>query len=146
MSEHGKLSLLIADDDPHIRYLMEAAAGRSGSFGRVELAEDGESAMDLLRHRDQADYPDLIVSDFSMPRMDGLELIRELKRDPHTRRIPIAIITSSNIPNDREDALAAGACAFIEKPQGLDALTRILDSLRDCCPAAASVAQRYGVE
>lgn len=142
MSGRGKLSLLIADDDPQIRYLMEAAAGRCGSFGRVEMAADGESALDLLRKRDRADYPDLIVSDLSMPRMDGLELIRELKRDPNTRRIPIAIITSSNIPNDRADALAAGACAFIEKPQGLDALTRVLDSLRGCCSTAASVAQR----
>ncbi len=142
MSERGKLTLLIADDDPEIRYLMEAAAGRCGNFGRIDVAEDGESALNLLRKRDRADYPDLIVSDLSMPRMDGLELIRELKRDPNTRRIPIAIITSSNIPNDRQDALEAGACAFIEKPQGLDALTRILDSLRDCCVSDANAAQR----
>lgn len=140
MSECGKSSLLIADDDPQIRYLMETAAERSGRFGRVEMAPDGESALILLRQRDQADYPDLIVSDLCMPRMDGIALIRELKRDPNLRRIPIAIVTSSNIPNDREDALAAGACAFIEKPQGLDALARMLDSLRGCCSTAPSVA------
>src|SRR5688572_29821880 len=127
MPEHGKISLLIADDDVHIRALIEAAADRSGGFGRIESAVDGESALNLLRTKQREDLPDLIISDLSMPRMDGLELIRELKRDPEMRRIPIAIITSSNVPNDRQHALDAGACAFMEKPQCLDALTRLLE-------------------
>ncbi len=113
---------------------MEIAAGRAGGFSRIELAPDGQVALDLVRSRSYADYPDLLISDLAMPRLDGLNLIRALKRDPQTRRIPIAIVTSSDIPNDRRDALAAGAYAFIEKPQGLEALTHVLETLRDSCP------------
>lgn len=136
MHDHGQQTLMIAEDDPQIRYLIEAAARRAGGFARIESAGDGEALLRLLREKSRDDYPDLIVSDLSMPRMTGVELIRALKRDPDTRHIPVAIITSSNIPNDRQDALESGACAFLEKPQGLDALTRLLESLRDTCLAA----------
>ncbi len=117
---------------------MEVAAGRAGGFSRIESAPDGQAALEILRNRKRSDYPDLLVSDLAMPRMDGLNLIRELKRDPHTRRIPIAIVTSSDIPNDRRDALAAGACAFVEKPRGLEALTHVLEDLRDSCLSGTS--------
>ena len=142
MGDPAKHSLLIAEDDPNIRFLMEVAANRTGAFRRVESVVDGQAALDALRQRPPADYPDLLVSDLSMPRMDGLSLIRELKRDPNTRRIPIAIITSSNVPNDRRDAMAAGACAFVEKPYGIDALTQVLEALRESFLAGASAADR----
>ncbi len=116
-----------------MRYLMEIAASRAGGFSRIELAPDGQAALDILRSRKDADYPDLLISDLAMPRLDGLNLIRELKRDPQTRRIPIAIVTSSDIPNDRRDVLAAGAYAFVEKPRGIEALTHVLETLRDSC-------------
>jgi len=133
VTDRETISLLIAEDDPHMRYLMEIAASRAGGFSRIELAPDGQAALDILRSRKDADYPDLLISDLAMPRLDGLNLIRELKRDPQTRRIPIAIVTSSDIPNDRRDVLAAGAYAFVEKPRGIEALTHVLETLRDSC-------------
>lgn len=142
MADQGKHSLLIAEDDPNIRYLIEVAADRVGGFRRIESAADGQAALELLRHREPCDYPDLLLSDLSMPRMDGLHLIRELKRDPNMRQIPIAIITSSNIPNDRRDAIAAGACAFIEKPHGIEALIDVIAALQKSCLLRTSAASR----
>jgi CheY-like chemotaxis protein len=136
MTREGKVSLLIADDDPHLRLFIEAAAERSGCFGVITTVSDGEAALQLVRHAAPGHAPDMIVSDLSMPRMTGIDLIRALKADPATRTIPVAIITSSDLPNDREEALAAGACAFESKPMRIDDLTALLRTLRHhCCEA-----------
>lgn len=142
MTREGKVSLLIAEDDPQIRYLVQTAAERSGCFHSIAAAPDGEVAWHTVRNVARGEQPDLIISDLMMPRMTGIDLIRALKRDPLTRHIPVAIITSSDVPNDREDALAAGACAFEPKPQGLERLTRLITSLRhSCCEAAVARAE-----
>lgn len=116
-----------------MRYIIEAAAKRAGCFTRIASVGDGEAALRAIRGAAPAEYPDLIVSDLSMPRMTGLELIRALKADEATRSIPIAIITSSDEPHDRDDALAAGACRFEPKPHGLEALANLLAQIRTSC-------------
>lgn len=136
MTPDGKVSLLIAEDDPHIRYLLEVAATRTGCFSSIQAVPDGEAAMLAVRNAAPADHPELIVTDLSMPRMTGLDLIRALKSDESTRHIPIAVITSSDVPNDRDDVLAAGATAFARKPQGLEPLTQLLGELRNTCCVA----------
>lgn len=136
MDPPHKVSLLIAEDDERLRALVEAAAQRAGVFAPIRVAADGEQALALAR--DAGERPELIVSDLSMPRMTGLDLIRALKSNDATRTIPVAVITSSDLPNDRENALAAGACAFLPKPLGFDALTQLLVSLRESCCEASS--------
>ena len=116
MSCDGQLSLMLVEDDPNIRYLMETAAARSGVFEVVAAAEDGQAALETLRAMDAREWPDLIITDLSMPRLSGLELLRAIKRDAMLQSIPVAIITSSDVPNDRQLALAAGAYAFVPKP------------------------------
>src|SRR5678816_204812 len=112
MPHPGKVSLMIVEDDANVRYLMSVAAQRSGLFEPIAVAADGQAALDALRAGGVARLPALIVSDLVMPRLTGLELLRELKADVALHAIPVAIITSSDAPDDRELALAAGACSF----------------------------------
>jgi CheY-like chemotaxis protein len=132
-----KVSLLIVEDDPNIRYLMEEAAARTGVFQRVASAPDGSAALEFLKQANLRELPDFVVTDLCMPRMTGIELLRAMKADLALRSIPVAVITSSNIPNDRDDAIAAGACSFVQKPHGLDALVKVLLTLRVSCVEAA---------
>lgn len=127
------ISLFIVEDDANIRYLLEVAAQRAGGFDPVRVAPDGQAAWEMLQQTDAPSLPDLIITDLSMPRLNGLDLVRRLKADAHLHSIPVAILTSSNQAHDREDALLAGACAFFPKPQGLEALRRVLAELRDTC-------------
>jgi CheY-like chemotaxis protein len=145
MSTEDKVSLLIVEDDPNLRYLLEAAAHRSEGFTSVVMAEDGAIALSHLQRTAGEQLPDLIISDLSMPHMTGLELVRAVKADARLAGIPIAILTSSDLPHDRTNALAAGACEFMSKPHGLDALMRTLVGLRDTCAAKASAACSGGV-
>src|SRR5689334_5630851 len=122
MNTSSKPRLLIVEDDERIRVLVAAAAERSGNFDEVRGVADGQAAMEQIwaAVRGEGVPPDIVLTDLCMPRMDGLGLTRELKRHPETRDIPVAMMTSSNRPNDRQDALAAGCCAFFEKPLRLD--------------------------
>lgn len=127
--EPEKVSLFIVEDDLNIRYLMEAAASRMELFDSITSFVDGEAAWTALQHAAPHAHPDLIMSDLSMPRMTGIQLIRAIKADAATRHIPIAIVTSSDLPHDRDDAMRAGACAFVHKPYGLESFTRLLNEM-----------------
>ena len=134
--------LLIVEDDPQLRVLLTAAAERSGRFGSIHVVGDGQEAMEhILQASAHApeQMPDFILSDLSMPRMDGLELIHRLKQSGEFREIPIAVMTSSNRPNDREDATAAGCCAFFHKPVRLEEMTTLIGSLPHICGDGARV-------
>lgn len=133
MTPSGKVALMVVEDDDNIRFLIEAAAQRSGLFEPVVAAPDGQAALDQLHACDDTTLPHLIVSDLSMPRLTGLELVRDIKADERLRNIPVAILTSSDAPDDRERALAAGACSFIHKPYGIEALTNALVAIRMSC-------------
>jgi CheY-like chemotaxis protein len=134
-----KPTLLIAEDDKHLRTLVIAVAERTGAYSAVHAVPDGQAAVEWIHGtmRDHEEGQDglVVLSDLNMPRMTGLELIRELKHDPKTRDIPIVIMTSSNQPSDRDDVVAAGCTAFFFKAQRFDEMTAMLASLPAICGA-----------
>jgi CheY-like chemotaxis protein len=110
--------VLVADDMPEARALCRTCLEFRGL--RTEGAEDGPTCLALavsLR-------PGLIVLDFSMPRMDGAEVVRRLKSDDRTRAIPIVMLTS--IPDAVDAATRAKLAAFLEKPSDPDTLVDIV--------------------
>jgi CheY-like chemotaxis protein len=132
----ARVSLMIVEDDPNIRFLLDAAARRTELFEPIIVEPDGLAAWEALHTFEPATLPAIIVTDLSMPRMNGCELLLLLKSDNRLKHIPVAVITSSNLPHDRERTLNAGACAFVEKLYGVDALSRALVGIREVCESA----------
>lgn len=132
-----KPSLLIVDDDEHLRYIFAAAVERCGEFGTIWQAADGSMALATLRRMLKTESPDpggvFVLTDLAMPVMDGLEFVRAAKSDPATGGVPIVMMTSSDRPNAKEDALAAGCCAFFAKPERFDQILRLVISLPAAC-------------
>jgi CheY-like chemotaxis protein len=98
--------VLLAEDNPaDAELILESLAGE-GLADRVHLARDGEEALDFVfcrgryAHRTFGAPPRLIVLDVKLPKVTGLEVLRQLKRDPRTRAIPVVMLTSSNIDRD----------------------------------------------
>ncbi len=103
-------SILVVDDDPIVRSLMRATLVHDG-FSVIE-AEDGVEGCRLYEeHR-----PDLLLVDVLMPRMDGYQLCRELRRDPQSAFVPIVVATSLDDLPSIARAYDAGATDFIPKP------------------------------
>lgn len=116
--------VLIAEDDEDIALILTRLLKRGGNT--VLRAPDGESALELaVKHR-----PDVVVTDLGMPRMDGIELTRAIREDPHLGDTPIAMLSGHLHPGDTTP-FAAGVCAVLLKPCPNDKLRAVVQELVD---------------
>jgi two-component system chemotaxis sensor kinase CheA len=118
-----RAKILVAEDSPLIRDAIRRELTRAGF--EVTVAEDGERALQLAREK----RFDAVSSDVMMPKMDGYELVRALRREPHYRRVPIVMVTSKDARIDAIKGYDAGADAYLGKPAEADDLVRTLDQL-----------------
>lgn len=110
--------LLVEDSEPDI-ILTEEAFAAAGVANRLHVARDGVEALEFL-HRDpgfeNAPRPDIILLDINMPRMNGLEVLAELKRDPSLRSIPVIVLTTSQADEDILRSYQTHAASYVVKP------------------------------
>jgi two-component system, response regulator len=81
----------------------------------VEVARDGKEALDRLMD-DRRPLPTVVLLDLKLPKVDGLEVLRQLRAAPRTRRLPVVILTSSSEERDRVEAYDGGANSYVRKP------------------------------
>lgn len=118
------MKILIVDDNKENLYLLESLLKGSGYV--VVSAKDGIEALDKLRK----DSVDMIISDILMPRMDGFQLCRECKKNPHLRKIPFIFYTATYTDKkDEEFALSLGAERFIIKPVDIEIFLKTLKEI-----------------
>ena len=112
--------ILIVEDSPSMRSLVREALERDGY--EVTESVDGRHALDLL----EGMTPDVIITDINMPNVDGLELLRAVRRLPSLRFTPVLILTSESGLDLRETGRAAGATGWLVKPFDPDQLRRVI--------------------
>jgi DNA-binding response OmpR family regulator len=115
--------VLVVDDDPDILELVGLRLGRAGYA--VATAGDGLEALESVARR----VPDLAIVDVSMPRMDGHELVRELRARPETARLPILVLTAAVQDRVSSESEAAGADAHMGKPFSPRELVERIDAM-----------------
>ena len=104
------ITILVIDDDITIRTLLQSTLTNKGF--KVISAEDGHKGLELAKTQDI----DLILLDWMMPEMDGIEVLTELKRDGDTEDIPVIMLTSKEKTGDVELANSKGVVDYIIKP------------------------------
>ena len=114
--------VLVADDDHDLVRLVARRLTKAGFD--VVTATDGAEALEAAR----GTLPDLVVLDVMMPRLTGVEVMRELRADAATVSIPIILVSASLPPNPANDAAFAGADGYIQKPFGT---TELPERVRD---------------
>ncbi len=102
--------VLAVDDDPLMREIVSVQLCKDGYA--VVSAEDGAAALDRLK----ADKIDLVIADLEMPRMDGYQMIRQLRTNPETADLPVLVVTGAQDATACVRAYQAGATSFITKP------------------------------
>ena len=109
MSEQ-QARILIAEDEANLRLVLQKELERLGY--RVQAAPDGEAA---LRKLEESNV-DVLLCDINMPRIDGIEALRQIRAHDATRAIPIVAVTASAMDRDRQQIMAAGFDAYQSKP------------------------------
>lgn len=104
------IRVLIAEDEPHIVESLSFVLQRSGY--EVASVFDGESAIARLR----SDPPDMMILDVMLPRLNGFEVLKQVKADPVLRAIPVIILTAKGQTHDRRMAEEIGVDGFMTKP------------------------------
>lgn len=125
--------LLVEDEDDAAEITMDTL--REGRVhNQVHRVEDGDEALGFLRQEGLyagVPRPDLILLDLNMPRMNGLEVLEEIKKHPDWKRIPVVIMTSSSAERDVMAAYNRHANCFVTKPLDLDQFMEAVRSIED---------------
>lgn len=113
----------VAEDDPDIAFLLEALLTDQGY--ELVMTDNGADALTLCRDR----RPDVLLLDRTMPGVDGMDVLRELRADPGFDSMPVVLLTARSAKDEVESALAAGATAYLIKPFAMSALLELLAGL-----------------
>jgi len=126
------VDILLVDDSPADVDLTREALRDARMLNRMFVVGDGVEALAFLRregtHAD-APRPDLILLDLNMPRMNGREVLAEIKSDPKLRRIPVVILTTSQAETDILQTYDLHANCFVTKPVELDQFVEVAKSI-----------------
>jgi CheY-like chemotaxis protein len=112
--------------------MIEEALVSTGSPRTVYVVNDGEEALAFLRQTgqfSQAPRPDVVLLDLNMPRMDGRQVLAEVKADAKLRSLPIVVLTTSQSPADIVSSYSLHANAYVTKPMNLDDLTEVVHKI-----------------
>jgi chemotaxis family two-component system response regulator Rcp1 len=125
--------LLVEDNPGDVRLTREAFRDANRSI-RLHVASDGVEAMAFLRREGahvRAPRPDLILLDLNLPRMDGREVLSQIKQDDGLRTIPAVILTTSEAEADILKSYQLHANCYLSKPIELDAFESVVKSIND---------------
>jgi two-component system response regulator len=115
-------TILLVEDNPDDVELTLRAFARSNVLNEIVVATDGEEALRLLfgaqepGAEEPAVVPEVVLLDLKLPKVDGLEVLRRLRGDDRTRRLPVVVLTSSNEERDIVRSYDLGANSFVRKP------------------------------
>jgi CheY-like chemotaxis protein len=116
------ITILLVEDDPAHAEIVRRNLADSRIANRLIHLADGEAALDYLRackeHTNpvKTPRPDLVLLDLRLPKVDGLEVLRQVKQDTDLRRLPVVILTTSQAEQDMVAAYDKGAGSFLVKP------------------------------
>jgi two-component system response regulator len=118
--------ILLIEDNPHDAELTVRALRKKGLAQRLLVLQDGAEALDFLfgtgayADRDRNSFPKVILLDLKLPKISGLEVLRQIKADERIRVIPVVVLTSSEQDSDIMESYRLGANSYIVKPVDYD--------------------------
>lgn len=124
--------LLVEDNDDHA-YLAQRSLKKTKLDHRVDRVADGAAALAYLRQEtpyENKQRPDLVLLDLKLPKIDGHQVLQQIKQDPNLCRIPVIILSTSEEEQDRVKAHAYHANGYLIKPLDLVQLDQVLETLK----------------
>ena len=129
------VEILLVEDNPDDVELAMHALKRHNIANLIHVARDGAEALDYLfgtgayADRDVNDHPKVVLLDLKLPKVDGLEVLRRIKSDPRTKRIPVVMLTTSREERDVLASYDSGVNSYITKPVDFEQFTEAVRQL-----------------
>lgn len=122
-------AVLLAEDNPDDALLMRRACVKAGLLDAIHHVENGEEAVaylqNILENPSRARIPLLILLDVKMPRLDGFEVLKWIKKQPNFCKVPVVMLSTSNLETDMKRAQVLGVSSYFVKPKTFDELIGI---------------------
>ncbi len=128
------MTLILAEDDDGHANLVQRNLRRAGFVNALVHVRDGQEALDFIRGegdhlgRTLSDFV-LLLLDINMPRVDGVEVLRRIKADPSTARIPVIMLTTTDDPREVERCYELGCSVYLTKPVEYDGFIEAINRL-----------------
>lgn len=135
MNEPRMIEILLVEDNPRDAELLIRAFKKRNLANNLIHVEDGAEALNVLFNRGKykgnsnSVLPKIVLLDLKLPKVDGLEVLKEIKMNETTRTIPVVIVTSSAEDPDIKQAYALGANSYVVKPVNFEAFTEAMSNL-----------------
>ena len=128
------IDVLLVEDNPGDVRLTEEALKEGKVRNNLHIAWDGIEALAFLRKEkpyEDAPTPDLVLLDLNLPKLNGQEVLQEMKGDPELKRIPVVVLTTSRDEQDVLKSYDLNANCYVNKPVDLDQFMNIIKTLED---------------
>lgn len=122
MNEYDHIEILLVEDNEHDAEMTMRALRKSNFLNELHWVKDGVEALDFIygrgsyESRNPGQLPKLMLLDLKMPRLDGHEVLQQLKSDERTRALPVVVMTSSNEDRDVFESYQLGVNGYVTKP------------------------------
>src|SRR5262245_53041267 len=123
------LNIVLVDDDDVDVMNVERAFAKGHIPHPIWVAQDGIAALALLRSGEVPSTRRLVLLDLNMPRMNGIEFLRELRADPRLRMTPVVVLTTSNDDRDKVEAYNLNVAGYLLKPVTFSAFVELISTL-----------------
>jgi CheY-like chemotaxis protein len=136
-SHHSLQTVLYVEDSPDDFLLFKLASKKCGTPFSLQHAADGEQAIAYLSgteayvDREEFPFPDLVLLDLKMPRLDGFEVLHWIRTNPSTKTLPVVVLAGSSFRADIRRALELGANSYAAKPAKFEELQVLIDQIAD---------------
>ena len=133
MKQPKEMRILLVEDNPDDVELTLKVFRKYNIINQIIVARDGEEALEILFNSrkgvPEEERPDLILLDLKLPKIDGLEVLRQIKSHPRTQPIPVVILTTSKEERDLIKSYQLGVNSYIRKPVNFDNFIEVIRQL-----------------